>query len=229
MESTRSPTQPGLQLPPEEQEHSIPRPLRSARAKLQGIRVQSLRTRDSMGTQGGRNGKFHTETHGEGRQGNGLQTTGLILMKLEWTAWLAVWSDGPLLPAPNLDLAPFYRSCPVRAGFAAWEDRLCLWVELSSSPWDKRADVPGTVHLLSPSGSIPDALSRALFSSSTCSQDVLLPFLVPSGLPVQLCHWLLYNLRFFFIYKMEIRTATSQDDPTHLLNKYMNINHILQP
>ena len=84
--------------------------LRSARVKLGDAGVQSLGTQGSTRIQGGRNGKCHAETHGEGHQENGV-----VLMKPEWRAWLAVWSDGPDPPspsAPKLDLAPYWRSCP---------------------------------------------------------------------------------------------------------------------
>lgn len=121
------------------------------------------------------------------------ETDSTALMEPKWKVWLVAWLDGPLLPAPKLDLAPFCRSCPARAGLATWEGRprIGAGAEQSpshSSPWDKRAGVPGTLHLLPPSVSAPDTLPSTLFPSSTCSQDNLLPSLAPPGLQVQLCH-----------------------------------------
>lgn len=122
------------------------------------------------------------------------ETDSTALMELEWkvSGGVVRWAT----PAPKLDLAPFCKSCPARAGLTAREGRprIGAGAEQSpghSSPWDKRAGVPRTLHLLPSSVNAPDALPSTLFPSSTCSQDNLFPSLASPGLQVQLCHQLL--------------------------------------
>ena len=117
----------------------------------------------------------------------------------DWKARLAPWSDGWLLPGPELDQvhsaevalqgqgSPHGRTDRTRP---SWSQLATCRSARPPSHRGKRGGMGGGGPAPAPSEGIPQALSRAFF-----------PPLVPPGLQVHLCHWLL-----------GLRTPSSRDD-----------------